>query len=263
MRSLFETEMRIINHHTTAVAGTHWARQFSIAQQAEMHDIKRYFVAHDRKTGGLRPPILQPALCPLERPHLWRNSITSFTPMVMETAQGCDHYLHGVGGLEESLDDFRAAYQQYLESKGRALTKCLHHDIDADAFGLAHTDAYTVYPFPMPNARMICFMAPWVPRDHRGHSERLVVETTLVAPRDSLPTDADYTPHAPHKTRVDGGVLLADVQDTHKDHTTSCLGLWGNPHPLRAIPAWPAWQALSGISSLPDALGGAAPPRFA
>ncbi|KAL6234928.1 hypothetical protein BDW75DRAFT_151167 [Aspergillus navahoensis] len=273
MRRLFETETRIINHHTSAVAGMRWARQFSIAQQAEMHDIGRYFVdvllrpdhPHDliaypqptiETLADSDPPSANaPFHVPLSlaRPHLWRNSITSFTPMVVETAQGCDHYLHGVGGLEESLDDFRVAYQKYLESKGGTLTKRLHHDIDAEAFALSHADVYTVYPIPMSDARMIRFMAPWVPRAHRGHGERLVIETTLVAPRDALPTDPDY---ALHETRVDGGVFLADVHDAHKDHTTSRLGPWGNPHPLRAIPAWPAWQALSGISPLSDALVG-------
>ncbi|KAL6228953.1 hypothetical protein BDW75DRAFT_246163 [Aspergillus navahoensis] len=173
--------------------------------------------------------------------------------MVMETAQGCDHYLHGVGGLEASLDDFRIAYQQYLESQGGTLTKRLHHDIDAEAFALSRADVYTVYPIPMSDARTIRFMAPWVPRAHRGHGERLVIETTLVAPRDVLPTDPDS---ALHEIRVDGGVFLADIYNAHKDHTTSRLGPWGNPHPLRAIPAWPAWQALSGISPLSDALVG-------
>ncbi|KAL4756073.1 uncharacterized protein BDW70DRAFT_154482 [Aspergillus foveolatus] len=227
-------EMHIINHHTTTVA-----------------DYPHDLIAYPQPTIKTpADPNCQSADWPFQVPlslecsHQWMNIMTSFTPMVMETTQGCDHYVHGIGMLVELLDNFQIAYQEYLESNGGALTKHGDHGVDADAFALLHADIYPVYPIPMSNARMIWFMAPWVPRAHHGGQERLVIETTLVVPRDALPTNPEYSLYTPQEIKIDGGAFLANIQDARKNHTTSCLGPWGNSHPLCKIPVWPAWKVI-------------------
>ncbi|KAL4924638.1 uncharacterized protein BDV17DRAFT_295272 [Aspergillus undulatus] len=275
MQHLLALETRIIDHHTAATGGMRWARQHSVAQQIAVQDIGRYYIdvllrpdhphdliaypqpAIDTRTSD-KDEAPAPFHVPLSmhRPFKFKNSLTSFIPLLAEDKQGCDHFLHGAGGTIEAFDDFCEVYAEYLDGCGGVLPFRFEHSIDAEGLARTRPEAFSIYPTPLPSTSHVRFMVPWMPRASRGNGPRLVLQPTLVAPRDAHPTDEDYTESTACDTRVDGGVHFEDVQDYNTQMTASKVGPWGACHPSRKLRSWPAWQSVHGVNALSDAITG-------
>ncbi|KAL4935975.1 hypothetical protein BDV06DRAFT_233816 [Aspergillus oleicola] len=275
MQHLLALETRIIDHHTTATGGVRWARQHSIAQQIMVQDIGRYYLDvllrpdHPHNLIAYPQPAIDtrtldkdeapvPFHVPLSmhRPFVFKNSLTSFVPLVAEDKQGCDHFLYGAGGTIQAFDEFCEVYAQYLDRRGGGLPFRFDHHIDAEGLAHARPEAFSIYPVPLPSTSHVRFMVPWMPRASRGNGPRLVLQPTLVVPRDALPTDQDFTGITACDTRVDGGVHFEDVQHHNTQMTACSIGPWGACHPLRKLPTWSAWRSVHGVNKLSDAITG-------
>ncbi|PWY96088.1 hypothetical protein BO94DRAFT_581221 [Aspergillus sclerotioniger CBS 115572] len=275
MQHLLALESRIIDHHTTATGGVCWARQHSIAQQIMVQDIGRYYldvllrpdhphnlIAYPQPAIDTRTLDTDEALAPfhvplsMHRPFVFENSLTSFVPLMTEDKQGCDHFLHGVGGTIQGFDDFCEVYAQYLDRRGGVLPFRFGHHIDAEGLAHAHPEVFSIYPIPLPSTSHVRFMVPWIPRATRGNGPRLVLQPTLVVPRDALPTDQDFTEITACDTRVDDDVHFKDMQHQNTQMTAYSIGPWGARHPLHKFPTWSAWQSVHDINTLSDAIAG-------
>ena len=254
IQKLFATENSIIAHHTSITGGVRWARQHSIAQQVAAQDIGRYLIDvllrpdHPHELISYPEPVLethasdienkpQPFSIPLpmHRPQLFTNSLTSLVSQMDEKPEACDSYLHGVGGTLQAFEEFRGAYVEYLEGKDGSLSRRFGHDIDAANFCHQYANVYSTSATPLPGPKSVRFLLPWLPRAHRGRGSRLVFQSTLVAPREAIPTDPDFLTGKGNITdvRVDGGEYLDDLLERNASMTAGVVGPWGNRHPLR------------------------------
>ncbi|PYH49350.1 uncharacterized protein BP01DRAFT_378916 [Aspergillus saccharolyticus JOP 1030-1] len=267
MQHLLTLETRIIDHHTTATGGVRWAIM--------VQDIGRYYLDvllrpdHPHNLIAYPQPAIDtrtldedeapaPFHVPLSmhRPFVFKNSLTSFVPLMAEDKQGCDHFLHGAGRTIQGFDDFCEVYAQYLDHRGGVLPFRFDHHIDAEGLAHARPEAFSISPTPLPSTSHVRFKVPWMPRASRGNGSRLVLQPTLVVPRDALPTDRDFTGTTACHTRVDGGVHFEEVQHHNTQMTACSIGPWGACYPLRKLPTWSAWQFVHGVNALSDAITG-------
>ncbi|KAL4766704.1 hypothetical protein BDW60DRAFT_201998, partial [Aspergillus nidulans var. acristatus] len=255
-----------------------WPRQYSVIQQTWAQDLGRYLLDvclrpdHPHRLTAFPQPVIEtpsqsaddppePFYIPiaLARPDQFRNSLTSLVPLVPENEGSCDHLLMGVGGTPEALQDFRDHYIDYVSSQGGSLSSRFSHHIDAPGLAAAMPEQYTVRPSPIPSTSHVQFLAPWVPRAHRGSQARLVIQPTLVHERPACATDPDYNPRwqgHPKDLRTESRAFLADLRQRNKELQANQYGPWQEAHLLRAIDPWPAWQVVHGVSAIVDAIVG-------
>ncbi|KAL4860362.1 hypothetical protein BDV12DRAFT_205161 [Aspergillus spectabilis] len=271
-------EMRVLNHHTRTTGTVRWPCQYSVIQQTWVQDLGRYLLDvclrpdHPYRLTAFAQPVIdthgqtaddtpEPFYIPLAlaRPDQFVNSLTSLVPLLQEDESSCDHLLTGVGGTNEALCDFRDDYFRHVESRGGSLSYRFSHHIDAPGLATAMPEQYTIKPCPIPSTNHVRFLAPWVPRAHRGTNARLVIQPTLVHQRPPRATDPEYDAQLrdhPKGLRTESGAFLVDLRLRNRKLCADRHGPWQDAHPLRAIRSWPAWQVIRGVSAISDAITG-------
>ncbi|KAL5040740.1 hypothetical protein BDW71DRAFT_201918 [Aspergillus fruticulosus] len=238
-------EVRVLAHHTRSQGSTCWAIQHSILQQILQGDPLNYLL-----NVLLRPhckywlyvhlqPVIRPAPVaptktpapaepfrlpvPLLRLALYENALTSFMPLIVETARSCDHVLAGVGGTLDSANTFITAYTSHLRTAGGELHPQMALEIDVESFAAANPESYAVKACPLP----------------------AVGGPTLLSTRPWMQTDQDLpgpTQSAAKDERVESGADVAEVQHLTCNQLSMNIGPFSDLDNCYAVDHWAAWE---------------------